>query len=77
MLSAETVLPNVEVETDKTINYSETYKVDKSSSSKVTQDLVDTPQTMKKKVVLNGFNPITNPMPQGGYSRFELKEKGL
>lgn len=46
MLSAETVLPNVEVETDKTINYSETYKVDKSSSSKVTQDLVDTPQTI-------------------------------
>ena len=54
MLSAETVLPNVEVETDKTINYSETYKVDKSSSSKVTQDLVDTPQTIQvitKKVM--------------------------
>lgn len=54
MLSAETVLPNVEVETDKTINYSETYKVDKSSSSKVTQDLVDTPQTISvitKKVM--------------------------
>jgi len=32
---------------------------------------------MKKKVVLNGFNPITNPMPQGGFGRFELKEKGL
>lgn len=46
MLSAETVLPNVEVETDKTINYTETYKVDKSSSSKVTQDLIDTPQTV-------------------------------
>lgn len=54
LLSAETVLPNVEVETDKTINYSETYKVDKSSSSKVTQDLVDTPQTISvitKKVM--------------------------
>ncbi|MDX9900449.1 MAG: TonB-dependent siderophore receptor [Aliarcobacter sp.] len=54
MLSAETVLPNVEVETDKTINYSETYKVDKSSSFKVTQDLVDTPQTISvitKKVI--------------------------
>jgi len=31
----------------------------------------------KDKAVLNGFNPITNPMPQGGYSRFELKDKGL
>lgn len=54
MLSAETVLPNVEVETDKTINYTETYKVDKSSSSKVTQDLIDTPQTISvitKKVM--------------------------
>ncbi|MDD2292100.1 MAG: TonB-dependent receptor plug domain-containing protein, partial [Aliarcobacter sp.] len=55
MLNAEaTVLPSVEVETDKTIDYTQNYKVDKSSSSKVTQDLVDTPQTISvitKKVM--------------------------
>ncbi len=47
LLSAEsTVLDNVEVETNQNINYGETYKVNKSSSSKVTQDLIDTPQTV-------------------------------
>lgn len=55
MLNAEaTVLPSVEVETEKTIDYTQNYKVDKSSSSKVTQDLVDTPQTISvitKKVM--------------------------
>ena len=55
LLSAEsTVLDNVEVETNQNINYGETYKVNKSSSSKVTQDLVDTPQTISiitKKVM--------------------------
>ena len=55
LLSAEsTVLDNVEVETNQNINYGETYKVNKSSSSKVTQDLVDTPQTIQvitKKVM--------------------------
>lgn len=55
MLNAEsTVLPSVEVETDKVIDYSDTYKVDKSSSTKVVQDLVDTPQTIQvitKKVM--------------------------
>ena len=55
LLSAEsTVLDNVEVETNQNINYGETYKVNKSSSSKVTQDLIDTPQTISvitKKVM--------------------------
>lgn len=55
LLSAEsTVLENVEVETNQNINYGETYKVNKSSSSKVTQDLIDTPQTIQvitKKVM--------------------------
>ncbi|MFA6739942.1 MAG: TonB-dependent siderophore receptor [Arcobacteraceae bacterium] len=55
LLSAEsTVLENVEVETNQNINYGETYKVNKSSSSKVTQDLIDTPQTISvitKKVM--------------------------
>lgn len=47
LLSAEsTVLDNVEVETNQNINYGETYKVDKSSSNKIVQDLVDTPQTI-------------------------------
>ncbi len=48
MLNAEsTLLPNVDVtEKSDKIEYSETYKVDKSSSSKVTQDLIDTPQTI-------------------------------
>lgn len=56
MLNAEsTVLPNVDV-TEKTekVDYTQTYKVDKSSSSKVVQDLVDTPQTIQvitKKVM--------------------------
>ena len=48
MLNAEsTVLPNIDVteKTEKT-DYTQTYKVDKSSSSKVVQDLVDTPQTV-------------------------------
>ena len=55
MLNAEsTVLENIEVETNQNINYSDTYKVDKSSSAKVVQDLVDTPQTIQvitKKVM--------------------------
>ena len=55
ILSAETtVLPNVEVQTDKIIDYSNTYKVNKSSSTKIVQDLVDTPQTISiitKKVM--------------------------
>lgn len=55
LLNAEsTVLDNVEVETNQNINYGETYKVNKSSSSKVTQDLIDTPQTISvitKKVM--------------------------
>lgn len=55
MLNAEsTVLENIQVETKQDTNYNETYKVNKSSSSKVTQDLVDTPQTVSvitKKVM--------------------------
>ena len=55
MLNAEsTVLEKVDVVEQNEVNYSETYKVDKSSSSKVTQDLVDTPQTIQvitKKVM--------------------------
>ena len=48
MLNAEsTVLPNIDVvEKSEKVDYTQTYKVDKSSSSKVTQDLVDTPQTI-------------------------------
>jgi catecholate siderophore receptor len=48
MLNAQsTVLPDVDVsEKSEKIDYTQTYKVDKSSSSKVTQDLVDTPQTI-------------------------------
>ena len=48
MLNAEsTVLPNVDVtEKIEKTNYTQTYKVEKSSSSKVVQDLVDTPQTI-------------------------------
>ena len=48
MLNAEsTLLPNIDVtEKSDKIEYNETYKVDKSSSSKVTQDLIDTPQTI-------------------------------
>ena len=48
MLNAQTVLPDVDV-TEKTqkVDYTQTYKVEKSSSSKVTQDLVDTPQTIQ------------------------------
>ncbi len=48
MLSAEsTVLPNIDVnEKKEKIDYTQTYKVNKSSSSKVVQDLVDTPQTV-------------------------------
>jgi catecholate siderophore receptor len=55
ILQAEsTLLQKVDVvEVDKN-DYTEKYKVDKSSSSKVTQDLVDTPQTIQvitKKVM--------------------------
>ena len=55
MLNAQTVLPDVEVigKTEK-IDYTDTYKVNKSSSIKVVQDLVDTPQTVQvitKKVM--------------------------
>lgn len=53
ILSAETVLDEINVN-EKKDNYSESYKVDKSSSSKITQDLVDTPQTVQvitKKVM--------------------------
>lgn len=47
-LNAQTILPDVDVieKTQKT-DYTQTYKVEKSSSSKVTQDLVDTPQTIQ------------------------------
>jgi catecholate siderophore receptor len=42
-----TVLDNIEViEKNQQGDYSQTYKVDKSSSAKVVQDLVDTPQTI-------------------------------
>lgn len=55
MLNAQTVLPDVEViEKTEKVDYTQNYKVDKSSSSKVTQDLVDTPQTISvitKKVM--------------------------
>lgn len=56
ILNAEsTILPNIDVvEKSEKIDYSESYKVDKSSSSKVVQDLVDTPQTIQvitKKVM--------------------------
>ena len=49
MLNAEsTVLPNIDVvEKQIKVDYNETYKVDKSSSKKVTQDLIDTPQTVQ------------------------------
>ena len=49
MLNAEsTLLPNVDVvEKSDKVDYSQTYKVDKSSSKKVTQDLIDTPQTVQ------------------------------
>ncbi|MCT7598165.1 TonB-dependent receptor plug domain-containing protein [Aliarcobacter butzleri] len=53
ILSAETVLDEINVN-EKKDNYSESYKVDKSSSSKITQDLIDTPQTVQvitKKVM--------------------------
>ncbi len=48
MLNAEsTVLPSIDVnEKTQKVDYNETYKVDKSSSTKVTQDLIDTPQTI-------------------------------
>ena len=47
MLNASTTLEQVDVvEKSEKINYSENYKVDKSSSNKVLQDLVDTPQTV-------------------------------
>ncbi len=55
-LSAETkVLKEISVE-DKTekVDYEQSYKVNKSSSSKVVQDLVDTPQTVSvipKKII--------------------------
>ena len=55
MLNAQTVLSDVEViEKTEKVDYTQNYKVDKSSSSKVTQDLVDTPQTISvitKKVM--------------------------
>ena len=55
MLNAQTVLSDVEViEKTEKVDYTQNYKVDKSSSSKVTQDLVDTPQTISvitKKVI--------------------------
>lgn len=56
ILNAEsTILQNIDVvEKNEKIDYSESYKVDKSSSSKVVQDLVDTPQTIQvitKKVM--------------------------
>ena len=56
ILNAEsTILQNIDVvEKSEKIDYSESYKVDKSSSSKVVQDLVDTPQTIQvitKKVM--------------------------
>lgn len=45
--SKPTVLPIKVVETkEKEQNYTNSYKVDKSSSSKITQDLLDTPQTI-------------------------------
>ncbi|MFW3353591.1 TonB-dependent siderophore receptor [Aliarcobacter butzleri] len=53
ILSAETVLDEINVN-EKKDNYSESYKVEKSSSSKITQDLIDTPQTVQvitKKVM--------------------------
>lgn len=55
MLNAQTVLPDVEVtQKSEKVDYTQTYKVDKSSSNKVVQDLVDTPQTIQvitKKVM--------------------------
>ena len=56
MLNAEsTLLSDVKVvEQSEKTDYTQNYKVDKSSSSKVTQDLVDTPQTISvitKKVI--------------------------
>lgn len=56
LLSANsTILDNVNVTgTQEKVEYSEAYKVNKSSSSKITQDLVDTPQTVQvitKKVL--------------------------
>lgn len=47
ILQAEsTVLQKVDVVGVEDLDYSNSYKVNKSSSSKVTQDLVDTPQTI-------------------------------
>lgn len=56
MLNAESsLLSDVKVvEQSEKTDYTQNYKVDKSSSSKVTQDLVDTPQTISvitKKVI--------------------------
>ncbi len=56
MLNAEatTVLDKIDVVEVEKNDYTEKYKVDKSSSSKVTQELVDTPQTIQvitKKVM--------------------------
>lgn len=56
MLNAEatTVLDKIDVVEVEKNDYTEKYKVDKSSSSKITQDLVDTPQTIQvitKKVM--------------------------
>ena len=46
-MSNPTVLPINVVETkEKEQNYTNSYKVNKSSSSKITQDLIDTPQTI-------------------------------
>lgn len=49
MLHAEsTLLPDVDIiEKAESTDYTQSYKVDKSSSSKVVQDLVDTPQTVQ------------------------------
>ena len=42
-----TIIDDVTVTgTQEKVEYSKSYKVDKSSSSKITQDLVDTPQTI-------------------------------
>lgn len=48
LLNAEsTVLPKVDIIEVEQINYADTYKVNKSSSAKITQDLVNTPQTIQ------------------------------
>ena len=49
ILSAETVLDEINVN-EKKDNYSESYKVDKSSSSKITQDLIDLVHKEKDKI---------------------------